>query len=140
MTIEILGTDTEIVITKINPIIKTTLGQTTDIDHRTHLILQTIIDHRLAITYHRNDKKIIETTLTEITIGKIVGIDKATALQDQIIDIVIGVETMTVIGHLLYKTLLLIQEIAVKGEALESTLPVKLSETITIMRISTTSF
>ena len=32
MTIEILGTDTEIVIFKINPIINTTLGQTNDIE------------------------------------------------------------------------------------------------------------
>ena len=80
---------------QINPIIKTTLDQTTDIDHRTHQTLQTITDHLLTITDHRNDKITIETTLTEITIGKIVGIDKATVLQDQIIDIVIGVETMT---------------------------------------------
>ena len=139
MTIKILGTDIEIVITKINPIIKTTLGQTTDIDHRTHQTLQTIIDHLLTITDHRNDKITIETTHTEITIGKIVGIDKATVLQDQIIDIVIGVETMTGIGHLLDKTIILIQEITVKGEALEFTLPVKLLETITIMRTTTTS-
>ena len=139
MTIEILGTDREIVITKINPIIKTTRDQTTDIDHRTHQTLQTIIDHLPTITDHRNDKITIETFLTEITIGKIVGIDKATVLQDQIIDIVIGVETMTEIGHLLDKTIILIQEITVKGEALEFTLPVKLPETITIMRITTTS-
>ena len=80
---------------------------------------------------HRNN--------SEITIGKVVGIDKATVLQDQIIDIVIGVETMTGIGHLLDKTIILIQEITVKGEALEFILPVKLPETITIMRIITTS-
>ena len=139
MTIGILGTDKEIVITKVNPIIKTTLDQTTDIDHRTHQTLQTITDHLLTITDHRNETITIETTLTEITIGKIVGIDKATVLQDQIIDIVIGVETMTGIGHLLDKTIILIQEITVKGEALEFTLPVKLPETITIMRIITTS-
>ena len=139
MTIEILGTDRETVITKINPIIKTTLDQTTDIDHRTHQTLQTITDHLLTITDHRNDKITIETTLTEITTEKIVGIYKATVLQDQIIDIVIGVETMTGIGHLLDKTIILIQEITVKGEALEFTLPVKLPETITIMRITTTS-
>ena len=138
MTIEILGTDREVVITKINPIIKTTLNPTTDIDHRTHQNLQTITDHLLTITDNRNDKITIETTLTEITIGKIVGIDKATVLQNQIIDIVI-VETMTGIGHLLDKPIILIQEITVKGEALEFTLPVKLPETITIMRITTTS-
>ena len=137
MTIEILGTDKQIVITKINPIIKTILDQNIDIDHRTHQILQTITDH-LTITDHRNDKITIETFLTEITIGKIVGTDKATVLQDQIIDIVIGVEIMTGIGHLLERTIVL-QEIAVKGEALEFTLPVKLPETITIMRITTTS-
>ena len=131
MTIEILGTDREIVITKINPIIKTTLDQTTDIDHLTHQTLQT--------TDHRNETITIETTLTEMTIGKVVGIDKTTVLQDQIIDIVIGVETMTEIGHLLDKTIILIQEITVKGEALEFTLPVKLPETITIMRTTTTS-
>ena len=139
MTIEILVTDKEIVITKINPIIKTTLDQTIDIDHRTHQILQTITGHHLTLTDHRNDEIIIETILTEITIGKTVGTDKATVLQDQIIDIVIGVETMTGIGHLLDKTIILIQEIAVKGEAFESTLPAKLPEAITIMRITTTS-
>ena len=138
MTIEILGTDKQIVITKINPIIKTILDQNIDIDHRTHQILQTSTDH-LTITDHRNDKITIETIFTEITIGKIVGTDKATVLQDQIIDIVIGVEIMTGIGHLLDRTIILIQEIAVKGEALEFTLPVKLPETITIMRITTTS-
>ena len=138
MTIEILGTDREIVITKINPIIKTTLNPTTDINHRTHQTLQTITDHLLTITDNRNDKITIETTLTEKTIGKIVWIDKATVLQNQIIDIVI-VETMTGIGHLLDKPIILIQEITVKGEALEFTLPVKLPETITIMRITTTS-
>ena len=88
---------------------------------------------------HRNDKVTIETTRTEITIGKIVGTDKSTVLQDQIIDIVIGVETMTWIEHLLDKTIILIQEIAVKGEALESNLPAKLPEAITIMRITMTS-
>ena len=139
MTIGILGTDKEIVITIINPIIKTTLDQTTDIDHRTHQTLQTITDHLLTITDHRNETITIDTTLTERTIGKIVGIDKATVLQDQIIDIVIGVETMTGIGHLLDKTIILIQEITVKGKALEFTLPVKLPETITIRRIITAS-
>ena len=88
---------------------------------------------------NRNDKVTIETTRTEITIGKIVGTDKSTVLQDQIINIVIGVETMTGIEHLLDKTIIFIQEIAVKGEALESTLPAKLPEAITIMRITTTS-
>ena len=72
--------DTEIVVTKTNPIIKTTLDQTIDIDHRTHQILQTITGHHLTITDHRNDKIIIETILTEITIGKIVGTDKPTVL------------------------------------------------------------
>ena len=91
MVIKILGTDTEIVLTNINPIIKTTLEQTTDIDHRTHQTLQTITDHLLTITDHRNDKVTIKTTLTEIAIGKTVGIDKATLRQDQITDIVIGV-------------------------------------------------
>ena len=83
--------------------------------------------------------KSIETTLIDIAIVKVVGIDKATLLQDQIIDIVIEVETMTVIEHLLDKTMLFIQEIAVKGEALEFTLPVKHPEVITTMRILTTS-
>ena len=83
--------------------------------------------------------KSIETTLIDIAIVKVVGIDKATLLQDQIIDVVIEVETMIVIGHLLDKTMLFIQEIAVKSEALESTLPVKLPEVFTTMRILTTS-
>ena len=139
MTIGILGTDREIVITRINPIIETTLDQTTDIDHSTHQTLQTITDHLLTITDHRNETITIETTLTEITTGKMVGIDKATVLQDQIIDIVIGVETLTGMGYLLDKTIILIQEITVKGEALEFTLTVKLPENITIMRVTTTS-
>ena len=91
MAIETLGTDTEIVLININPIIKTTLDQTTDIDHRTHQTLQTITDHLLMITDHRNDKVTIETTLTEIAIGKTVGIDRATLPKNQITDIVIGV-------------------------------------------------
>ena len=91
------------------------------------------------MTDHRNDKITIETTPIEIAIGKIVAIDKATHLQDQIINIVRGVESMTVIGHLLGKTMLFIQEITVKGETLESTLLVKLPEAITMMRITTTS-
>ena len=84
---------------------------------------------------HRNDKVTIETTLVEIAIGKIVGIDRATLPRDQIIDIVIRVETRIVIGHLLDKAMLLIQEIAVMGEALESTLPAKLPEAITTTSI-----
>ena len=116
MTTKFLETDTEIVLNKINRFIKTTLRQTTDIDHRTHQTLQTITDHHLTMTDHRNDKITIETTPIQIAIGKIVGIEKATHLQDQIINIVRGVETMTVIEHLLDKTMLFIQEIAVKGE------------------------
>ena len=139
MAIEILGTDTELVLTKINPIIKTTLDQTTDIDHRTHQTLQTITDHLLSITDHRNDKVTIETTLTEIAIGKTVGIDRVTLPHDQITDIVIGVDIRIVIGHLLDKTMLLIQDIAVMGEAPESILPAKLPEAITMRKTTTTS-
>ena len=139
MTIKTLGTDTEITISRINQIAKTTLGLNTDIAHRTHQTLQPINDHHPTMAVHRNDKVTIETTRTEITIGKIVGTDKSTVLQSQIIGIVIGVETMTGIEHLIDKTIILIQEIAVKGEALESTLPAKLPEAITIMRITTTS-
>ena len=139
MAIEILGTYTKIVLTKINPIIKTTLDQTTDIDHRTHQTLQTITDHLLTITDLRNDKVYIETNLTEIAIGKIVGIDRATLLQNQITDIKIGVEIRIVIGHLLDKAMLIIQEIAVMGEAPESTLPAKLPEAITMRKTTTTS-
>ena len=51
----------------------------------------------------------------------------------------IGVETMTVKGDLLDKTMLLIQEIAVKGEALESIFPLQLPEAITTMRFTSTS-
>ena len=139
MTIKTLGTDTEIIITRTNKITKTTLGLNTDIAHRTHQTLQPNIDHHPTMAGHRNDKVTIETTLTEIELGKIVGTDKSTVLQDQIIDMVIGVETMTGIGHLLDKTIILIQETAVKGEALESTLPAKLPEANTIMRITTTN-
>ena len=56
LTIKTLETDKEKVSTKINPIIKTTLGQTTDIDHRTHQTPQTITDHHLTMADHRNDK------------------------------------------------------------------------------------
>ena len=80
MTIKTLETDIEKLLTKINPIIKTTLGQTTDIDYRTHQTLQAITAHHLTMANHRNDKVTIETTLIEIAIGKIVGIDKATLL------------------------------------------------------------
>ena len=139
MTIKTLGTNTEIIITNINQITKTTLGLNTDIDHRTHQTLQPIIDHHPTMAGHRNDKVAIETTLTEIAIGKIVGIDRATVPQDQITDIVIGVETRIVIGHLLDKAMLIIQEIAVMGEALESTLPAKLAEAITMRKTTTTS-
>ena len=73
MTIKILGTHRETVITKINPIIKTTLNQTTDIDHRTHQTLQTFTDHLLTITDHRNNKI---TTLTKPITGTITGTTK----------------------------------------------------------------
>ena len=75
MTIKTLGTDTEIIITKINQIIKTTLSQNTDIDHHTHQTLPTFIDQHPTMAGHRNDKVNIETTLIEIAIGKI---DRAT--------------------------------------------------------------
>ena len=91
MTIKTLGTGTEIIITKTNQITKTTLGLNTDIDHRSHQTLQPIIDHHPTMAGHRNDKVTIETTLTEIAIYKIVGIDRATLPRDQITDIVIGV-------------------------------------------------
>ena len=139
MTIKTLGTNTEIIITNINQITKATLGLNTDIDHRTQQTLQAIIDHHPTMAGHRNDKVTIETTLTEIAIGKIVGIDRATLLQDQITDIVIGLETRIVIGHLLDKIMLIIQEIAVMGEALDSTLPAKLPEAITMIKTTTTS-
>ena len=60
---KILRTDTEIVLTKISPITKTTLCRTTHIDHVTHQTLQTITDHYLTMAYHRNDK---ETTFIAI--------------------------------------------------------------------------
>ena len=78
MTIKTLGTGTKKIITKINQFTKTTLGQNTNIDHHTHQTLQTIIDHHSTMAGHRNDKVTVETTLIEIAIGKIVGIDRAT--------------------------------------------------------------
>ena len=139
MTIKTLWTNTEIIITNINQITKATLGLNTDIDHNTHQTLQPIIDHHPTMAGHRNNKVTIEVTLTEITIGKIVGIDRAKLLQDQITDIMIGVGIRIVIGHLLDKAMLIIQEIAVMGEALESTLPAKLPEAIKMRNTTTTS-
>ena len=139
MTIKTLGTNTEINVTNINQITKAIQGLNTDTDHRTHQIFQPIIDHHPTMAGHRNDKVTIETTLTEIAIGKIVGTDRATLPQDQITDIVIGVEIRIMIGHLLDKVLVIIQEIAVMGEAPDSTLPAKLPEAITMRKTTTTS-
>ena len=88
---------------------------------------------------HKNDKVTTETTLTEIVTGKIVGINRETLPQDQITDIVIEVETRIMIGHLLDKAMLIIQEIAVMGEALESILTAKLPEAIIMRKTTTTS-
>ena len=87
---------------------------------------------------HRNDKVTTETTLIEIAIGRIKGIDRATLLQVQVIDIAIEVETRIVIGNSLDKAMLLVQEIAVMGEALESTLQSKLPDAITTKTTTTT--
>ena len=84
-------------------------------------------------------QRTIETTLTEIAVGKIVGIDRATLPQVQITDIMIGVEIRIVIGHLLDKAMLIIQEIAVIGGAPESTLPAKLPKAITMRKTTTKS-
>ena len=86
-----------------------------------------------------SDKITMETTLIEIAKDKKEGIHKTTLLQDQIIDIVIRVETRIAIGHLLGKTMLLIQKIAVMAETLEFILPLKLPEVITTNGITTTS-
>ena len=130
---------TKIIITNINQTTKATQGLNNDTDHRTHQIFQPIIDHHPTMAGHRNDNVTIETTLTEIAIGKIVGIDRATLPQDQITDIMIGVEIRIMIGHLLDKAMLIIQEIAVMGEAPDSTLPAKLPEAITMRKTTTTS-
>ena len=141
MTIKTLGTDTEIIITKINQITKTTLGQNTDIDHHTHQTLPTIIDRHPTVAGHGHDKVNIETTLiANSDSNRQNSRDRqSNAPQYQIIDIVIEVETRIVIGHLLDKTMLLIQEIAVTFETLESTLSAKPPEAITTMTTKTTS-
>ena len=112
-----------------------------DYRHRSTYPPDSSNNYRSSFYDNRSQERQINyrTTLTEITIGKIVEIDKATVLRDQIIDIVIGVETRVVIRHLLDKAMLLIQQIAVMDKTLESTLPAKLPEAITTRTTTPTS-